>query len=115
MSGGYLFAERVRNKNYTQEDIPENSLFNRVDNSNVNIFNDYYISADFGMGISTFIKSRVVLVVQPMFKFQVNNARDYTGQFISSDPFTAYMNSFGVNMKIGYFFTKQIRNRKKDA
>jgi hypothetical protein len=67
------------------------------------------------IGISTFIKSRVVLVLQPMFKYQVHNARDFAGQFISSDPFTSHMNSFGVNVKMGYFFTKQIRNRRKDA
>ena len=115
ISGGYLFAERVRNKNYTAEDIPDNSLFSGLDQSNVNIFNDYFISADLGVGISTFVKSRVVLVVQPMFKYQVHNARDFAGQFISSDPFTAHMNSFGVNVKMGYFFTKQIRNRRKDV
>jgi hypothetical protein len=115
VSGGYLFAERVRNKNYTAEDIPENSLLSGLDGSNVNLFNNYYISADLGIGISTFVKSRVVLVLQPMFKYQVHNARDFAGQFVSSDPFTAHMNSFGVNIKMGYFFTKQIRNRRKDA
>jgi len=115
LSGGYLFSERARNKNYTAEDIPENSLLSGLDPSNVNIFNDLFISADIGVGISTFVKSRVVLVLQPMFKYQVNNARDFSGQFSSSDPFTAHMNSFGVNIKMGYFFTKQIRNRRKDA
>ena len=84
VSGGYLFAERVRNKNYTAEDIPENSLLSGLDQSNVNLFNDYYISADFGVGISTFLKSRVVLVLQPMFKYQVHNARDFGGQRASS-------------------------------
>lgn len=115
LSGGWVLAERIRNRNYTAEDIPENSLLSGLDGSNVNLFNDYYISADFGMGISTFLKSRLVLVVQPMFKYQMHNARDFSGQFISSDPFTMHMNSFGINLKMGYFFTKQIRNKRKDA
>ena len=49
-----------------------------------------------------------------MFQFQINNARDYLGQFASADPFSARLNSFGVDLKLGYFFTKQVRNRRKD-
>ena len=113
--GGYLFQERVRNKNYSEEEIPEQRILDATNGvSNVNIFNDVYVGAHAGIGISAYLKSRVVLVVQPMFQFQINNARDYLGQFNSSDPFNARLNSFGVDLKIGYFFTKQVRNQSKD-
>lgn len=112
---GYIFQERVRNRNYSEEEIPEQVILDATNGvSNVNIFNDIYLGAHAGIGISAYLKSRVVLVVQPMFQFQINNARDYLGQFASSDPFNARLNSFGIDLKIGYFFTKQVRNQTKD-
>lgn len=115
IAGGYIFQERVRNKNYSNEEVPEQSILDASNGvSNVNLFNDAYVGAHFGVGISTYLKSRVVLVIQPMYKFQINNARDYLGQFASADPFNARLNSFGIDFKIGYFFTKQVRNRTKD-
>jgi hypothetical protein len=112
---GYLFQERVRNRNYSDEEVPEQGILDATNGvANVNIFNDIYVGVHAGIGISAYLKSRVVLVVQPMFQFQINNARDYLGQFASSDPFNARLNSFGVDLKIGYFFTKQVRNQTKD-
>ena len=115
IAGGYLFQERVRNKNYSDEEVPAQGILDATNGvSNVDLFNDVYVGAHAGIGISTYLKSRVVLVVQPMFQFQINNARDYLGQFASADPFSARLNSFGVDLKLGYFFTKQVRNRRKD-
>lgn len=115
IAGGYLFQERVRNKNYSDEEAPEQGFLDvRNGSSNVDLFNDLYVGLHLGVGVSAYVKSRVVLVVQPMYKYQINNARDYGGQFVSSDPFSAHLNSFGVDLKVGYFFTKQVRNRRKD-
>ena len=112
---GYVFREVVRNKNYSDEEMPEQGILDATNGvSNVNLFNDIYVGAHAGIGISAYLKSRVVLVVQPMFQFQINNARDYFGQFASNDPFNARLNSFGIDLKIGYFFTKQVRNRTKN-
>ncbi|GAB5538091.1 MAG: hypothetical protein Salg2KO_01940 [Salibacteraceae bacterium] len=115
VAGGYLFAERARNKNYSDEAVPNQGILDVTkEKSNLNLFNDVYVGAHAGIGISAYLKSRVVLVVQPMFKFQINNARDYLGQFASGDPFNARLNSFGLDLRLGYFFTKQVRNRKKE-
>lgn len=115
LSGGWLLSETVRNKYYSDEEVPNQGLLDLTKGrSNVNLFNDYYIGAHAGIGISAYIKSRVVLIVQPMYRMQINNARDLQGQFSSSDYFTARLNSFGVDVKLGYFFSKQFRNRKKE-
>jgi hypothetical protein len=115
VAGGYIFAERARNRNYSNEAIPNQGILDVTqEQSNVNLFNDVYVGAHAGVGISAYLKSRVVLVVQPMYKFQINNARDYLGQFASGDPFNARLNSLGLDLRIGYFFTKQVRNRKKE-
>lgn len=112
---GYLASETVRNRYYTDEEIPDQGFLDVTEGkSNVNLFVDYYIGAHVGVGISAYLKSRIVLVVQPMYKYQLNNARDYFGQFSSNDPFSAKLNSFGIDLKIGYFFSKQIRNRRKE-
>lgn len=114
-AGGYIFSETVRNRYYTEEEIPEQGFLDLSSGkSNVNLFKDYYAGLHFGAGISAYLKSRIVLIVQPMFKLQLNNARDYGGAFSSSDPFSAKLNSFGIDLKVGYFFTKQIRNRRKE-
>ncbi len=115
LAGGWLFAERVRNNYYSGEDTPQQGFFdNSPGATSVNLFKDYYIGAHFGVGISAYVKSRIIMVIQPMYKWQINNARDYFGAFSSSDPFSVRMNSFGIDLKIGYFFTKQISNRKKE-
>lgn len=115
IAGGYLFAERVRNNYYSGESNPQQGF---IDNSpgaaTVNLFVDYYVGAHVGVGISAYVKSRIVMIIQPMYKLQINDARDFYGAFSSSDPFAVRMNSFGIDFKIGYFFTKQIRNRKKE-
>ena len=115
ISAGWLFSERVRNKYYTAEDIPENSLLSNIGESNVNLFNNYFVSLDLGVGISAFVKSRVVLTMQPMLKVQVHDAVDPYGQLYNGDLFSMHMCSFGMNLKAGWFFSKQIRNRRKDA
>ncbi|MEQ9187161.1 MAG: hypothetical protein RLP15_05450 [Cryomorphaceae bacterium] len=115
IAGGWLFAERVRNNYYSGEETPQQGFLDTSPGAaSVNLFVDYYVGAHIGVGISAYLKSRIVLVVQPMYKWQVNNARDFYGSFSSGDPFSARMNSFGIDLKIGYFFTKQIRNRKKE-
>lgn len=115
LAGGYVFSETVRNRYYSGENIPEQGFFDMSEGAApVNLFVDYYVGLHAGIGILAYLKSRIVLIVQPMYKHQLNNARDYVGQFTSNDPFTARLNSFGVDLKVGYFFTKQIRNRKKE-
>lgn len=115
IAGGYLISETVRSKSYTGEALPEQGWFDvNGGRSNVNLFQDHYIGLNLGIGISTYLKSRLVLIVQPTYKHQLNNARDFTGQFASGDYFTAGLHSFGVDFKLGYFFTKQFRNRKKE-
>ncbi len=114
IAGGYLFAEQARNNYYSGEATPEQGFLDLTEGrSNINLFVDYYVGAHIGVGISAYFKRSFVLVVQPMYKHQINNARDFAGQFNSSDPFTVRLNSFGVDVKLGYYFTKQIRDRKK--
>ena len=114
LAGGYLFSELVRNNYYSGEDVPQQGF---IDNSAgaapVNLFVDYYVGAHFGAGISAYIKSQLVLIIQPMYKWQVHDARDFFGAFSSSDPFAVRLNSFGIDFKIGYYFNRQIRNRKE--
>jgi hypothetical protein len=114
VAGGYLLSEIARNNYYSGETNPQQGFFDlSAGRSNVNLFVDYYVGAHLGVGISAYVKRSFVLIVQPMYKYQINNARDFAGQFNSSDIFSIRMNSFGVDVKVGYYFTKQIRDRKK--
>ncbi|GAB4383782.1 MAG: hypothetical protein Kow0075_15910 [Salibacteraceae bacterium] len=116
VAGGYLISERVRNSFYSGEDVPQQGFFDleKEGRSNVNIFTDWYLGLHTGLGLSIYLKKRIVLIVQPMYKHQINNARDYLGQFSSGDIFNLSLNSFGLDVKFGYFFTKNLRNKRKE-
>ncbi len=115
LTGAYLLNEQIRNKYQPGEETPEDGFLDvSPGRSNSNLYVDWYVGAHAGIGVSGYISKRVVLVVQPMYRVQLNNARDYLGLFASNDPFTAKLNSFGIDFKIGYFFTKQIRERNDD-
>lgn len=112
---GYIFSERVRSGIYSGEENPKDGIFELSDaKGNIDLLRDLYLGLHVGVGISAYLKSRIVVVVQPMYKFQLNNAHDYLGRWAPSDPFSARLNSFGVDLKLGYFFTNQIKNRRKD-
>jgi len=112
-SAGYIFSEIARNKYYSDETNPEQGFWDLSEGrSNINILQDWYAGAHAGVGVSVYVKSRMVLGIQPTYRMQLNNARDYLGSFSSSDPFVARLNSFGLDVKIGYFFSKQIKDRK---
>lgn len=109
---GYVLSQTIRNRNYTGEEGVSEGLF-EVGNgrSNINMFRDFYFGLHMGVGISTYIKSRVVLIVQPMYKYQINDGRDPF--FPNPDAFSAKLNSLAFDIKVGYFFNKQIQNRRK--
>lgn len=110
---GYLMSQTVRNVNYTGEDNAQDGLFDTGNGrSNINFFRDFYLGLHAGVGISTYIRSRIVLVLQPMYKYQLNDGRN--PELPINDLFAAKLNSFAVDIKVGYFFTKQVRNRKKE-
>ncbi len=111
---GYLMSQTVRNRNYTGEDDVTEGLFDVGDGrSNINFFRDLYLGLHVGVGISAYVKSRIVLIVQPMYKYQLNDGRNPSLPI--QDLFAAKMNSLSVDFKVGYFFNRQIRNRKKDV
>ncbi|MEX2597710.1 MAG: hypothetical protein WEC59_12360 [Salibacteraceae bacterium] len=114
IAAGYLFSERARNNYYSDETNPQQGFFDLSEGaSNVNLFVDYYVGAHIGVGISAYFKRSFLLIIQPMYKHQLHDARDYLGQFSSNDPFSVRMNSFGIDVKLGYFFTKQIKDRQQ--
>jgi hypothetical protein len=115
VAGGYVFSERIRNNYYSGEATPEQGFIdNAAGASPINLFVDYYAGLHAGAGISTYLKSRLVMIIQPMYKWQLHDARDYFGPYGGGGTFAMRLNSFGIDLKIGYYFTKQIRNRKKE-
>ena len=110
---GYVMSQTVRNRNYTGEEDASDGFFDTGNGrSNINFFKDLYLGLHVGVGISAYLKSRVVLIVQPMYKYQLNDGRDPSLPI--NDYFSAKMNSFSLDIKVGYFFNRQINNRRKE-
>ncbi|MEZ4722021.1 MAG: hypothetical protein R2813_09120 [Flavobacteriales bacterium] len=59
MAGGYMFSERVRNKNYSDELRPEQGILDASNGaSNINLFVDYYVGAHAGVGEAAYLKKQ---------------------------------------------------------
>jgi len=83
----------------------------------INIFRRHYLGLNLGFSFMKYIKSKVVLEIEPMYTRSINKAFrkdapvNYGG--LIPEP-TPKLDSFSVNFRLGYFFNKQIKNYQKD-
>lgn len=114
LAGGYLLSQTVKNRDFPNNNDQQDDALIPLSNgvSNFNMFRDFHLGIHLGVGISAYVKSRIVMIIQPTYRYQLNDARN--PYYTSSDYFTGKLNSLALDFKIGYFFTKQIRNRRKD-
>jgi len=112
--GGYLVNSTVNNSNYTNEDTPDNGSLFTLSNgkSNIDLFSDWYFGYQAGLGFSKAIKSRMIIVVQPMYRYQFSRAIPLDANI--TQVVSAKLNSFAIDFKVGYYFSRQIRNQQKD-
>ena len=121
---GKLIGQSFRGKRIPSElGRPDNPVFEGVTNDKTNIkwFDGNYLGLTGGVGVSRYIKSRMVITVHPTVSLQVDRllnpdgpiipfAVTSEGQLIDYSP---KLNSYGVLFKLGYYFSDQIENTKK--
>ena len=83
----------------------------------INIFRRHYMGLNLGFSFMKYIKSKLVLEIEPMYTRGINKALrkdapvSYGG--VLPEP-TPKLDSFSINFRLGYFFNKQIKNYQKD-
>jgi hypothetical protein len=120
---GILVGQSFRGKRVSAElGRPDNPIFEGVSDqrSNINWFDRTYLSWNFGAGISRYVKSRLVITINPYYSMQLDRARALDGPLVAIDPngiglsIEPKFDSYGVNLKLGYYFSDQIENTKKE-
>jgi len=102
---------------------PANGIYEGVstERSNINWFDKNYLGLQAGLGISRYIKSRMVFTFHPSVSIQVDRlinpegpvlpiAYTDTGLPVNYSP---KLTSFLLLFKVGYYFSDQIENTKK--
>ena len=109
---GYLPIQTIWGRNF-DEDAPQGGLIPLENGrSNIDMFKKMYLGFNATAAFSMYIKSRVVITAQPTYTNQLNNAisSDFRTNFVVN----GRLNSFALEFKIGYYFTDQIRNQRKE-
>ncbi len=79
---------------------------------NIDIFNPLFYGFNISAGFCKYIKSKGVIVVQPKYTRGLSKALANSAP-VSAD-YTPKLDSFSIDIRIGYYFTRQIKNAKKD-
>lgn len=83
--------------------------------SNTDIFNTKYVGADVGFGFTQYIFTKMVFGFQAYYQRQFNSAFNPNIKFasVTGEPVKARLDSIALYLRVGYYFSKQIKNRKK--
>jgi hypothetical protein len=114
-SFGYLFSQSFIGRR-VPDDLATNTntfLGEEVTDkrSNIDWFNKLYWGLDLGVGVTQYIKSKMVIMVQPTYYRQLNKVVNPEGPLRAD--FSPKLDSFALNIRVGYYFSDQIKNYKK--
>lgn len=114
---GYLVKQSLLGKRIPEDlgqeiqFLEENITNNRTD---IEWFNKAYFGVFAGLGVQQYVASRLVLVANMGYTKQFNRTIDPDGPLVSSEPnFNPRFNSIILQLKMGWYFNKQIQNDKK--
>lgn len=113
ITGGRLFDETFVGRRLNGEEEIREGLFKTEndDRQTLDVFSDYYWGINLGFGICQYIKSKMVVAIEPFYRRQLNGAIDPTSA--ARGYLEPRFDSFSVDCKIGYYFNKNIKNYKK--
>lgn len=111
---GRLFTQNLLGKRISPEQENTQTSIFAVESgkSNIQLFNKSYFGLNFGVGFTKYIKDKMVLTIQPHYIWQRGNALDDDAPVVGGDKIR--FNSFLVDVRFGYYYNSQIKNRKKE-
>lgn len=111
--GSVRVSQTVSGRRIEGDTEIEDPLFGTLgkERSNINWFNTMFWGLDFGVGYSKYIKSRLVISIEPIYRRQINEARSPNSPLRGVEK--TRLEGIGLDLKMGYYFDKQIDNRNK--
>lgn len=120
LMNGYLIDARSKYKRVSSEEL--SVIDDPFDNNDVientiiynDVFNKWFLGLNLGFGITKYVKDKIAIEVHPLYTAQLNrgiskNARVTAGNFRINPKF----DSLALDVKLGYYFNKQIKNSQK--
>ncbi len=115
-SSGVLFRQEMVGKRIPEELSQKNPFTGeQLDSGREKIdwFKKLFFGWNVGVGLTQYIKSKLVITVQPMYTRQLNKLIDPNGPVRTGGTIPKF-DSFSLNLRIGYYFNDQIANYKKE-
>lgn len=115
-SAGYLLRQEMTGKRIPAELEQINPVTGRPyepGTEKIDWFKHFYFGWNGGFGITQYIKSKLVLTVQPMYTRQLNRLIDPWGPVRTGET-TPKFDSYAIHFRLGYYFNDQISNYKKE-
>lgn len=111
---GRLVTQNLLGKRISPDQENTNTSVFKVESgkSNIDLFNRAYVGFDLGLGFTKYIKDKMVLTIQPHYIWQRNNALNEDSGAVGGDKIR--FNSFLLDIRFGYYYNSQIKNRRKD-
>lgn len=110
---GVLINQTFNGRRVAGDQNIQDPLFGSLgnDRSTIKFFRRMHYGLDLGIGFQQYIKSRIVFGIEPIYRRHLNEAIDEDANVISGTP--TRLEGFGLDLKLGYYFDKQIDNRRK--
>lgn len=115
-SPGILFRQEMVGKRIPEELSERNPFTGRTleaGREKIEWFNRFYFGWNGGLGITQYIKSKLVISLQPVYTRQLNKLIDPLGP-VKTAGTTPKFDSYAIHFRVGYYFNDQIANYKKD-
>ena len=114
LTGGYLVNESFIGRRINgDEELQEGVFYTDTDQRQpLDIFNNLYLGWNFGVGFCQYIASKMVIAVEPYYRRQINDAIDPSSA--ATGWVKPRLDSFCLDLKVGYYFNRNIRNYRKE-
>lgn len=115
-STGFLLRQEMVGKRIPLELAQKNPITGEpleMGPEKIDWFKRFYFGWNGGIGITQYIKSKLVLSVEPMYTRQLNKLIDPWGPVKTGDTKPRF-DSFAIHVRLGYYFNDQIANYKKE-
>ncbi|MCH7541346.1 outer membrane beta-barrel protein [Patescibacteria group bacterium] len=107
---GYLLSDKL--VIFALQDDQEAKLNDgKTVERDLDLYNPFYIGGNIGLGISLYIKTKMILILQPNYTHQFNRAFKESANLRAETK--AKYSSISFDVKIGYYFNRKLRNAKK--
>ncbi len=113
LTAGHLYDDTFVGRRINGDEEIKEGFFGTVseDKQPFDVYNDWYFGLNVGFGFCQYIKSKMISAVEPYYRRQLNQAIDPTSA--ASGYGAPRLDSFSVDCKIGYYFNKNINNKRK--